>query len=588
MAFDPDAYLAKKGISAAPAGFDPDAYLAKKKASAVPRDEFGRVIQHGVELDPNFADNEMSTMQKFDMGTAAGLTKLIHGGKQAGIDALAAMGVDVGDAKEKARLQSEEYKKYGADENFAGAAGNVLGNVIGTAPLMMMGPSGAAAGAGGTAKALAALKAIGYGAGEGAATGAIAPVSEEGERAENAMFGGAFGGLIPTAGAAMRSTPFKKTAELAADWNPFSYSSRLAKRNIATETADAIDNARVDWGNELSMARHGAEVEDISRGFTAAKEEAKATARSATAAAKLSERERVRVANSLRNDQLEEARAEVARRAGFTKVPTTTKEVGEELGALGKRYGDTLDEYVVPVKSFARDVAGLADGLPPDEAKLFTKISDKLSSVEEFHGGVPGSMYRTIRADLNDAVVNSRGTAKEHAKLAMDTLDNLLKKAVGDDDKYKQIVQMRDQYALGAKIGKIKPGKGIDVDKVVSRIDAPYANDPTGARDYLTDTLTRLPAVEKAAPVPSIPAASVPEPQYPMAPELLPKFTSRKEEKDILKLAIVNGLMGFGTGGTHLAVAPTMYAMKKAANSKPTSDIVSRLLRGYTQMELSD
>jgi hypothetical protein len=197
-------------------------------------------------------------------------------------------------------------------------------------------------------------------------------------------------------------------------------------------------------------------------------------------------------------------------------------------------------------------------------------------------------MYRTIRADLNAAKVNARGTAKEQLQLTIDTLDDLLRRSVGDDVAYRGIVKMRNQYALGAKVGKVKPGKGMDVDKVLSRIDDPYALDPTGARDYLTDTLAKLPAVEKPANIPRVPTASVPEPQYPMAPELLPKFTTRKEEKDILRMAIINGLIGVPTMGGHLGVAPAMYAMKKAANNKTTANITSRLLRGYMQTELSD
>jgi hypothetical protein len=290
-----------------------------------------------------------------------------------------------------------------------------------------------------------------------------------------------------------------------------------------------------------------------------------------------------RTANALRNTKIDEVRANIADRAGWSKVPKNQQELNQELGAVGKKYGDALNEHTIPMTSFSKDVAGLAEtpGLHPNEASRFTRLSDQLTALQDRHGGVPGEMYRTIRSELNQAKGAATGTFKDHLQMSLDTLDDLLKRETGPD-KFAKIVKMRDQYALGSKINKESLGGGetfspTKLSKTLN--DVNFGTDPTGAQTYLNEVIPALP--EKVSR--SEASAAIPKPSYPMKPDLEPLYKTPLEQKKLLKAGVVAGLLAKGTAGASLAAAPAMYALRAAANNETTRNTMSRLLRGFTQ-----
>jgi len=148
MAFDPDAYLAKK---VAPSGFDPDAYLAKKAAPQ--------------ESAPNPVES-MSGAERWLAGAGAGMSGMVRGAKQAGLEIAQGLGADKGVADyiptvgalkaitntltggEEARAQQAEQlrqEQAQAEQLEAplmatgtGRAGNVTGMVASALPTMFI------------------------------------------------------------------------------------------------------------------------------------------------------------------------------------------------------------------------------------------------------------------------------------------------------------------------------------------------------------------------------------------------------------------------------------------------------------------
>jgi hypothetical protein len=133
------------------------------------------------------------------------------------------------------------------------------------------------------------------------------------------------------------------------------------------------------------------------------------------------------------------------------------------------------------------------------------------------------------------------------------------------------------------------PSQPMDLFKAQRHLDT-RGTDATGTREYLTDLVRTIPKKpfkpNRIDPVDPVQIDLDVPLDLPPTPRALPK--AETEHSDYAKLGIVNTLLTMGAGPAQFAAAPTMAAARKAANNKPTSTLLSRLLRGYTQSEISD
>jgi len=178
-----DAYLGATSSVPAPAAGSAGA-AAPQTAAGQPGAlaSFGAGLGHGVQ------------------NVALGVQQLLGRGAQAvGLDSVgnwltndADQGIARGDA---------DYARYSAAHPIAAGAGNITGQIAGTAPTMLLGPEYAA---------LSLPGRIGLGAAQGAAGAAMMPVENPGDnfwtqKAEQAGLGGALGGATPLVAAGARA-----------------------------------------------------------------------------------------------------------------------------------------------------------------------------------------------------------------------------------------------------------------------------------------------------------------------------------------------------------------------------------------------
>lgn len=474
--------------------------------------------------------DDMSGGQRFLAGAGKAVSDTMLGGRQR----LAEL---MGDKEAQARLQQEAIGAKGRDEALLNTAGGLTGNIAGyVAPLIA---TGGKVGAPGVMNALARM---GVGGVAGAAQSALTPTTEEGELESNMKFGGTLGAVLPGVGAALRSAPFKAATNLAKDWNPLYYTKRLDKRNTAGRLANQVE-----------------------------RDQSAAIAQQQTMAAKQAEKARVAQANAVREAGLESARKEIANRAGWSTVPKNELELEQALSEVGGK----LTASLKPVRMFAGDAAEKAaaraakeakTGLP--EAKQLEVLANRMNTALNKQGNITGETYQVLRADITEMMKGSSGPYKRALKESLKDLDASLKGAVRDPKKIKEIETLRDQYSVGSKLSRMQfdPSKPMDVNAARKALKKDK-RDPTGLREYLTEVKAATPPVAKEAKVARV------------APARVDKF--KPELSNIPEMATINLLLGAGTGGAHLGIAPTMSVLRQGAKNKPTANTLSALLRGW-------
>lgn len=520
--------------------------------------------------------DEMSGAEKFITGYGGAIPDLVRGAKE----------LITGETNyEDEKLRREAMDKLG----LAGAAGNVVGNIAASAPAM------AAAVPAGLTGVPAALAAMGIGGAEGAAFGALAPTAEEGERETNIALGGGIGAAVPGMGAALRSAPVKKVATFLQDWNPMQYKTRLDARNVAGREAADEAAAKVAARNENTLARHGAETENLKRDYASQVDQAKKDAEYLSQSLARREAEKVAEANAAREADLQQVREEVAKRAGWKKVPTTQTEAREELAAVGKEYGKTLKPVrmngVAPASALSK--AAEKGGMESGQSRTLSNIAEQLASGTNKNGQISGTTYKVVRARITEQLTDATGEYRDGLVRGLRALDTSLKRGT-DKNTYETILNQRRQYSLGSKISSMgtDASQPLNVHKLAKHLDR-RGNDATGAKDLLVEAVRRQgPKPLKPGATPKVAPIMPSKPNLPMRPELEQVEKFMPEHSDFARMGAIHGLGAFLTGGASLpaslAAGPGLEMITRIAGNKPTRDISNRLARGLTQYSISN
>jgi GH24 family phage-related lysozyme (muramidase) len=183
-------------------------------------------------------------LQDIGKGAIEGVVGRATGILQAGASGLQELGVEgLEPFQDSARNVATKLKNLGKGTGVAGAAGEILADPVSLASMGVSLPLKAGSGLANVGTRTA--QRIGYGAAGGAFEGATAPVTEEGQRAENIAFGATLGGGI----GAVMSSPAIAVARAAKD---------KVKQTLAPKSRDTIEARAAGRAQELVP-----EAEDI-------------------------------------------------------------------------------------------------------------------------------------------------------------------------------------------------------------------------------------------------------------------------------------------------------------------------------------
>ncbi len=399
-------------------------------------------LNNAIEADNSFLEN--AGIKYIDTFAGAGR----------GLKGLAARAI--GDEKMLKDVQQSEAENRMMMEPVDSSAGGIVGNLAGNAAMLAV-PAGAIgklgqAGAA-TSKLATLAKLMGLEGALGAATGAIMPTVEGESVGKNMAVNAALNAVMPVGGAALKSKPMQKAADVILDYTPFLAGKRLQMRNDA--------------------GRAGVEAEKVAAAL------------------------RADAANAERDAMIREGQKKLAERAGWDRVPTDKLDMEDMHRAIGKQYGDLIEPVKMDVNTIVPEFEKMATkgGLATDEANRIKSITARIR--ESADGGqVSGGMYKTLRSEINDHLTDAKGLYREQLTAMKDKLDESFNAAIPDDQR-EAIGKLRDQYALGSKMkgADFDPSKGFDTRSMRKRLDA--KGGARDARQELIDLERMLPAKAK-------------------------------------------------------------------------------------------
>lgn len=509
------------------------------------------------------ADN--SFLQNVAIGAGSAVDDVRLGSKQL----LAQM---MGDEEQYKQLQAEVAKKRERMAPVSESAGGMIGNVAGNIGMAAL-PGGAIAKGAQLLPKAALLTTIGGEAALGATTGALQPTVEGESRADNAKTGAALGALIPMGGALLRTKPVQAAADKVLDWTPFFYGARRRARNEAAKEIVDAEAATIKAQNRAAQ-----------QGFVESEKAAADAAKRAAA----EQTERLRVAEQLRADAinverkqlLQGGREDLARRAGWTKVPANKIEFNNEVERIGAEYGALIQpvqmEVDTVVPALARGAA--TPGLRADDARQLAGWAQRIEESANVNGRVGGEQYKVIRSEITDAMTDANSTYRAQLRNALGELDAKFEAAIPPEVR-EQVIQKRGQYALGKKLDRADwhPKKGLDLESVRRTLDT-KGRDRTGTQQMLIDLQARLPEKARPAKVKAV-SPELPPPGVPPEMQEVPRFVG--EASDYMKVAAINAALLGATKGGAMALPPAAIAIK-GANKPVVARNVANLLRGGT------
>lgn len=367
--------------------------------------------------------NDMSGYEQFAAGMGGAVAGLGIGGRQI----LANM---LGNEDWQKQLQEEamEYKRLtGAlNDTGAGMAGNLAGNVAMAA--LPGGLAGRAAG-GLAAAAPAALAPVAAVAAPiavegalGAGMGALEPTTEEGERANNMLVGGALGGAMPAAGSAYRALTGRVPLEKAAA------AKALKEMGVDVPYRDTISGGLPETPGMLSK---------YMMGFRPESEQSKT---------------------------LVNAQRKLFDMLG-TEMPTTL----QEMKGVSREVGERLGRHTVGIEIPSGNIPGEIDNIlarysdmaPTLQKKKVYKLGQDIIDMTD-NGSITGREYSMNRKELARTAAKTGGEAGRKMQEMLEVLDEGADAALGpraaqalaaDREKYRMALAIKN---AAVKNGEIK------------------------------------------------------------------------------------------------------------------------------------
>jgi hypothetical protein len=455
---------------------------------------------------------DMSGMERFVTGFDKGVTNLGQGAKQLALDTLG-----IGDAEAR-RKEVEDMKRRDQPltDTGAGMAGNIVGSAV---PLLPAAAFGGGAGL---------LTRVGLGAAEGAATAALAPVSEEGERGENMMWGGGFGGALPVAGAVTRGLvgevdpALKKAREVLKEYGIGTVRGAQAP-GVASRTMDAVTR-HIPGINTALKTRSDAKRQAATDALFNMMDEAPPS----------------------NNQEL----LDIINRAG-ERVGNVTRGKSADLYGMDTQINRVLDQY--------------DNLLPSQQQPGVIRTANELLDLSNSGRPLSGTAYQAIRSDLGAEAATATGARKSALKGLKDALDRKFKETLSPDE-VEQLADAEAKYRLANALRNVDVQEGsIDLTKARSAVERKARRGPVmqEARDLLESVHALVPKGNAGITTPGAVGTGL--------ALLNPAFIAKGAALGLpLRGALATGL-------------PQDIASSKTANT-----LLSRLLRGYTQTELSD
>lgn len=449
--------IARIGERAAAAGGQNQAPVAAPQAP-------GAVIPRGAGTTPQPPSEDAyqqalegtSGMEKFLIGMGGAFHGMGTGAQQI------YAGLTGDEAKqEELRAQAAEHKRAMApvSDTAPGLAGEIMGNVAVAA--VPGGVAGNAARFG--LPALMAAEGV-----AGAGMGALSATTEEGERAENALWGGALGAAIPAGGKVLRKAvgeldpAMKKAAET------------LAKYGIKTPKADVMPGGLSRASNVLL------EKTPIVN----------------------------KVAASRAAGKSDKVRTALAKMLGETEMPTSNEamqdvveKIGDKIGANTKGARVAYDDIAPGIDAAMKQYNKLPKSM---QSPKIRRLANELLSGSQIKGGralMKGEAYQKIRATLAAEKASAKGANKEAIGGIIKSLDDAFDKAV-PAAKAAEHATAKEQYRLAKALRRVDiKGGNLDITKARNAVETVAKRGPVmkEARDLLDAANTAIPKISEGS-----------------------------------------------------------------------------------------
>lgn len=382
------------------------ATLAPPQASAAPAapvDSLPGAIQDTL--------GEMSGTEKFFAGMGGAFTGMGIGARQL---AAGAMGDE--QWKEQLRQEAEEHKRFTnpLGDTGAGFTGELAGNIAAAAI-----PGGVAGGA--ARLGLPALMAAEGAAGAG--MGALAPTTQEGERAENVALGGVLGGAIPAAGAGIRKL--------------------VGQADPAMQQAAKV------------LEKYGVKIPKADQSPGAISEASKYVMEKAPLLADWSKGRA-----DLKNDKVRDALFKML----GSETPATNEAMTGIVQNLGSQIGAASMGKRIPVEELAPQIKDVMKAyknlLPSQRNPQILKYGGQLMELSKVPGAkLKGEAYQAIRSDM---ATEAATAAPAHAKALrgmMKVLDDQFGEQLSEAEA-SALKKTKEQYRLAKALAKVDIKEG--------------------------------------------------------------------------------------------------------------------------------
>lgn len=429
-----------------------------------------------------------------------------------------------GEAPEVLRAKAAEERRI--QEPLLDTGAGMAGNVVGN--IAAAAPLAAAASTAGVGAGAGLFGRAALGAGEGALYGALAPETKEGERESNIMWGGGIGGTLPVVGAISR----KAVGEV----DPALKKAREVLKEYGIGTARGAQAPGVVSTSLDNVFRH------IPVLNTALKNKSDTKRNVATTALF----NMIDEAPPSNNQEL----LDIINRAG-ERVGNVTRGKSADLYGMDSQINRVLDQY--------------DNLLPSQQQPGVIRTANELLDLSNSGRPLSGAAYQAIRSDLGAEAATATGGRKSALKGLKDALDRKFKETLSPDE-VEQLADAESKYRLANALRNVDVHEGkIDLTKARAAVERKARKGPVlqEARDLLESVHALVPKGNAGITTPGAVGTGL--------ALLNPAF--------IAKSAVLGGSVR-GALSTGL---PQDIASSQTANT-----LLSRLLRGYTQSEISN
>lgn len=366
------------------------------------------------------------------------------------------------------------------------------------------------------------------GAAEGTGMAALAPETREGERETNMMWGGGIGGAIPLAGAATRG--------LVGEVDPALRKAREVLKEYGIDTVRGAQAPGVASRTMDAVTRHIPGINTALKSRSDSKRQAATTAL-------FNMMDEVPPSN---NQEL----LDIINRAG-ERVGNVTRGKSADLYGMDSQINRVLDQY--------------DNLLPSQQQPGVIRTANELLDLSNSGRPLSGAAYQAIRSDLGAEAATATGGKKSALKGLKDALDRKFKETLSPDE-IEQLADAESKYRLANALRNVDVQEGsIDLTKARSAVERKARKGPVlqEARDLLESVHALVPKGNAGITTPGAVGTGL--------ALLNPAFIAKGAALGLpLRGALATGL-------------PQDLASSQTANT-----LLSRLLRGYTQSEISN